>query len=387
MNLDKNNMKKIIGLIVLAVFLFAVSQNLASIVGLIGFLFDVLMPFILGLCIAFILNVLMKVIEEKLFAVLNKKDSKIWNKLRRPASLILTCLFVVGIFAFLMLLLVPEIKKTVEIISENLPKYFESAKSLVLNFADKYNISLGKLRNTHFNWDKIQDLASGFIKRSGSSLFIQTINVTSSIFSGIFKFVLGVVFSLYVLLQKETLGRQAQNFLYAFVPKPRSDKIVEVCKLSYHIFSNFVSGQCLEALTFGVLCFIGMFLLHLPYALLISTLVGITALIPIFGAFIGTGIGAVLILTVSPIKALWFIIFILILQQFDDNLIYPKIVGKSVDLPGIWVMMALTVGGGLYGVTGMLLSVPISSVIYSLLRSSIRKRLEVKGEKDEIPDS
>ena len=186
--------------------------------------------------------------------------------------------------------------------------------------------------------------------------------------------VLGIVFAIYLLAQKENLGRQTKKSIRAIFGEERAKKIVDFSSLTNSVFTKFVTGQLTEACIIGVLCFIGMLIFGMPYAGIISILVGFTALIPIFGAFIGTGIGAFLILLENPLKAIWFVIFIIVLQQLEGNLIYPRVVGKSVGLPGIWVLAAVTIGGGLFGVMGMLFSVPICSVLYVMFREYVNRK-------------
>ncbi|MEG0978406.1 MAG: AI-2E family transporter [Oscillospiraceae bacterium] len=381
MEITKSTMKKLLFLITFAVLLVSLFQHFQSFKGVFNVAMDVLMPFLIGLFIAFIVNVLMSGIENKLFAPLNKRNNKIWNRLKRPLALILSFLVIIGLFAFLILLLIPEVKNTSAIIADSFPAYLEKVQNWLAAIMEKYNLSSESLKSLEINWEKVQDVFTNFLKNGGTSVINGTIGLTTSIVSGVFNFVLGLVFSAYVLLQKEKLSYQCKRILYSYLPKAKIDSFLRVCSLSHKTFTNFVSGQCLEAVIIGVLCFIGMLIFKIPYAPLISALVGFTALIPVFGAFVGTGVGAFLILMVSPIKALWFIVFILVLQQLEGDLIYPKVVGKSVGLPGIWVLVAVTAGGSLYGVMGMLLSVPIASIVYVLLRDSTAKRLETRNIK------
>ena len=208
-----------------------------------------------------------------------------------------------------------------------------------------------------------------------------SLGVASTVAGTITSLVLGIVFAIYILLKKEDLRRQIKKVMRAYLPEKKEKKIIEISELSNKIFGNFITGQCLEAVIIGVLCFIGMLLLNIPYASTISVLVGFTALIPVFGAFIGTIVGAFLILMVSPTKAIIFIIFILILQQLEGNLIYPKVVGKSVGLPGIWVLVAVTIGASVYGILGMLISVPLCSILYSIIRTNVNDKIDQKNKK------
>jgi predicted PurR-regulated permease PerM len=242
----------------------------------------------------------------------------------------------------------------------------------VVVFADKHGVTLPEVS---FNAEKATDMISEFLNKNTNTLFDTTIGITSSILGGLFDGVLGVSFSIYILAEKEMLTRWAKKIVYAYLKEEKADKIVGFAKLTSQTFTNFITGQFIEAVIIGVLCFIGMSILRMPYASIISVLVGATALIPILGAYIGTIIGAFLILLVSPIKALIFVLFIIVLQQLEGNLIYPKVVGKSIGIPGILVLAAVTIGAKLFGVAGMLIGVPACAVIYCLLRESIGKRL------------
>ena len=232
-------------------------------------------------------------------------------------------------------------------------------------FLDKYNVDLPEF---DFKPDKLIDI----LKDGGTMLFNTTASVTASIVTAVMNFVIAFAFSIYVLAQKETLKRQSLKVLRAVMKPEKLQKLLELLELSNRTFTNFITGQLTEAVIIGALCFVGMTIFGMPYAPAISVLVGFTALIPVFGAFIGTAVGAFLILLVKPIQALWFIVFIIVLQQFEGNLIYPKVVGKSVGLPGIWVLAAVMIGGHVDGVVGMLLGVPVCSVIYALLQDYLR---------------
>lgn len=381
MDLDKSNMKKLMFLITFSVLLLALFQHFSAVKDTLMFVIDVIMPFVIGLFIAFIVNVLMNGIETKLFSSLGKKNKQLRDKIKRPVSLVLSFAIIAGLVAFLILLLIPEVKRTSLIIAKDFPDYFKRTQVWLASIMERYNLSTESLSALEINWEKTQEFVTNTARKGGSTVFNTTLGITTSIFKFFFNFSLGIVFSIYVLLQKEKLANQLKKLLYAFFKSNKVDSFISVCSLSYKTFSSFVSGQCLEAVIIGSLCFAGMLIFRLPYAPLISALVGFTALIPVFGAFIGTGVGAFLILMVDPMKAFWFIIFILILQQFEGNLIYPKVVGKSVGLSGIWVLVAVTVGGSLLGVVGMLLSVPLASIVYSLLRTFTYARLKERNIK------
>lgn len=383
MELTKLQMKKIMFLIAFTILLLAILLHYNTAKEVYHYIINILMPFISGLCIAFIVNVLMKRVEGTVFKFVDKptksgKPRKISLKLKRPLSLVLAYLIIFGFIAFLMFQLVPEIQNSVSIIAEKLPDYIDKVKDWATRTVDKYNINPKRIQNLKFDWDKVIDFVTNYKKSDHSSLFGKTMGITSSIFSGFFNFFFGIIFATFILINKEKLEVQCKKLLFAYFKQHKVESFLELCRITNNSFSKFITGQCLDAFIIGLLCFFGMLILKIPYAALVSTLVGVTALIPVIGAFIGTLVGAMLIVLVSPIKALWFIIFIIVLQQFETNLIYPKVVGKSVGLPAIWMLIAATIGGSLYGIVGVILSVPVVSIVYTLLRKSTNKRLEEK---------
>ncbi len=380
MDLNRSNMKKIIGIIAVSIVLFLGLQNIHLVLEGLGAFYSILFPIIFGLCTAFILNVLLKLFEDKIFAFLNKKSGKVWRVLRRPVCLVLTLVVVTGIVMFVMFLIIPELKRTIELLVSNMPQYAQNLEYWSMNMMERFGLGNMQLSSIQIDWDRITNMVTDFLKNWSGDFLNTTVGVTTSIFSGVFNFIMGFIFSIYVLLQKETLARQFQRLMRAFLPRRPVDRFVEICHISNRIFSNFVSGQFLEAVIIGLLCFIGMKVFRFPYATMISVLVGFTALIPMFGAFIGTAIGAFLILMVSPMKALWFIVFIIVLQQLEGNIIYPRVVGTSIGLPGIWVLVAVLLGTSLFGVMGLLLGVPTCSVLYCLLREAVHKRLDSDTE-------
>ena len=374
MELNKKNVQKIILIVFSAILLFLAVQNLPAVMGFIGAFFRLLSPFLIGACIAFILNVPLHFFENRAFSVLNKRNGKVWAKIRRPVCITIILCFLLALF-FILFLLVPELVNTFGIIKNKLPPFLEQIQEWAqvnLPIAAEY------LDDIELDWNKIAESASGFLQNGATSLLNTTVSVTTSIVSGVVNFILGLIFSFYILAQKEKLAAQSRRVLYAFLPEKRAESFLSVCSLSNGIFSKFITGQCTEAVILGLLCFIGMNIFRLPYSPMIATLIGFTALIPIFGAFIGIFVGAFLILMVSPIKALWFIIFIVVLQQIEGNLIYPKVVGSSVGLPGIWVLVAVTIGGSAFGIVGMLIGVPLCSVLYCLFRQAVSAQLEKK---------
>lgn len=374
-NLEKNK-KTIIELIIFTVVIIFAFVNIEALWSFITYIIKIFMPFIIGVMIAFVLNVLLNVVENKLFKKLNEKNGKVWKKIKRPTSLITTFIIIIALIAFILGLLIPQLQNTATIFTEN----FDSYKKESIKILDKIGIDDKDIKVLNKNIEKIKGEVTSYVGDNKQEIVQTTFGVASSVVGTITSLVLGIVFAIYILLKKEDLARQSRKVLKAYLPEKKEKRIREIANLSNKTFGNFISGQCLEALIIGVLCFIGMFILQIPYASTISVLVGFTALIPVFGAFIGTVIGAFLILMADPTKAIIFIIFILILQQLEGNLIYPKVVGKSVGLPGIWVMVAVTVGASIAGVLGMLLSVPICSVLYSILKTDVNNRIDQKNK-------
>ncbi len=333
-------------------------------------------PFILGFCIAFVINVLMRPLEKLWEKIPKKKTEKISQKLRRPVCLILSTLIMVGIVFALLFMIIPEFKNTFGTIAKAFPQYMSKIEGWLasaVNFAESHGFTIPEFS---FNAEKIMNVLGNAINSSG--IVDKTLNITGSIVTGVVNLVIAFAFSFYLLSQKEKLASGSKKVLYAFFRKEKVNKFLDFIELADQTFTNFLTGQLIEAVIIGVLCFIGMLIFRMPYAAVISVLVGTTALIPVFGAFIGTAIGAFLILFVSPMKAVWFVVFIVVLQQLEGNLIYPKVVGKSVGLPGIWVLTAVIIGGNLLGVVGILISVPLCAVLYTLLRQTVNSRLRNK---------
>ncbi len=377
MELNKKNVLKILGIIAFAVVLFGLVQRFEAVVVSFQLVLGFLSPILIGLALAFIINVPMNFIERTIFR--NKKQKKWIAKVKRPASLVITILLILAIIAFIMLLVIPELAKTIMVLSVTIPDF--------LNNLEEWGKTVSKdipgltewvqgLQNIKVDWDKISATIWSFFQNGGGNMLLTTFNAATTIFNGIFNAVLGIVFACYVLIQKEMLARQIKRLFYAYLPERISDKILEICRLSNRTFANFLSGQCMEAVILGTLCFIGMSIFRFPYALMISVLVGALSIIPMFGAFIGVAVGAFIILMVSPIQAFWFVVFFIVLQQIEGNLIYPRVVGSSVGLPSVWVLFAATVGANAMGLVGLLINIPLCSVIYTLLGEVVFKRLK-----------
>lgn len=376
MDLNKKNMKNLMILIVFAVLVLVGVQRIENLAAGFVFLMRIVFPFILGGAMAFILNIPMHFLEGRVFAKAKKK------KLVRPVSLVLSILFVVAILQIVLVVVIPEIAATFAGISKNIEAFLPKLEQwLTEAFPDSEQLELW-IDSLEFNWDKILQSAVNFLKNGAGNVLSSTVTVAKTVINSLMNFFVGFVFACYILLQKEKLSVQVKKVLYAFLPRHAVGKTLQVAALSYKTFSSFVTGQCLEAVILGTMFFVSMSVLRFPYALLVGVLIAFTALIPIFGAFIGCVLGTFLILVSNPVQAIGFVILFFVLQQVEGNLIYPHVVGGSVGLPSIWVLVAVTVGGSLMGVVGMLIFIPLSSVLYALFKGWVHKRLEDRGIHD-----
>jgi predicted PurR-regulated permease PerM len=376
LELSKKTVKRILLIISFTVFLIWAIYNHKLLFNYVGELYSLISPFVVGLCIAYVVNVILRPIERMWMKLLSKSKGNWVKKLKRPICLLLSILLIIGIIIAVVFLIIPELSKSISSLVSMVPTYVDEIEDwwngLSLRL-DKYNIQLPEFS---FNSDKLVQM----LKDGGSAVINTTLSATTSIVTAVINIVLALAFSIYVLAQKETLKRQSKKVLAKLMKPEKMQSLLDMLGLVNRTFTNFITGQLTEAVIIGALCFIGMSIFRMPYAPAISVLVGFTALIPVFGAFIGTAIGAFLILLVKPIQALWFVVFIIVLQQFEGNLIYPKVVGKSVGLPGIWVLVAVTIGGNAMGVVGMLVSVPLCSVLYVVARNAVNGK-PLAGEK------
>ena len=382
MELNRATMKKLMLLIAFAVLLLVGVQRFETVVAAVGFLVNMLSPFLAGGAVAFVINVPMRFLEKHLFGELIRKKGKRPGFVR-PVCLLLTLLLVILVLLVLGLVVIPQLTVTIVGLGSTISGFFTRTLAWAeKTFADNpqvvqwlENLSIDWQR---FDWQNLLNTVADFLKSGATDVLNSTITAVSTVVSGVVSSFIAFAFSCYILLQKEKLGLQSRKILFALLPEKRARRILEVASLSYRIFSSFITGQCTEAVILGAMFFVAMSLFGMPYALLVGCLIAVTALIPIVGAFIGCGVGVFLLLMQSPTQALIFLIMFLVLQQVEGNLIYPHVVGNSVGLPSIWVLMAVTVGGSLMGVVGMLIFIPITSVAYTLFRSYIHRRLREK---------
>lgn len=364
----KIDYKKILEIVLIGIGCYWALNNFQIILDIFNSILAVIMPFLLGIMIAFILNVLMIRIEKILSRFILEKK---YTSFKRVISIIVSLLIVIGVIGIIITLIIPELTNAIKVIVKSFPETFEQLQVWINQNGNSFPQLETWINSVDLN--SIASELSGLFKIGLTGMLGSTVDVISMFFTSILNLVVGIVFALYILMSKETLKRQSHKLIDAYIPKRISVKLLEVGTLARTTFSNFVIGQTVEAFILGTLCAVGMAVLNLPYAPMVGSLVGITAFVPIVGAFIGGGIGAFMILTVDPMQALIFIIFLVVLQQLEGDLIYPRVVGSSVGLPSIWVLFAVTVGGGLWGITGMLFSVPVLSVVYALIKGHVNK--------------
>lgn len=368
------NMKKLITLVLIGVFSFWGLNNLEFIWGILKIIIKVMLPFIIGGVIAFILNIPMTKIENILSKKINNKKGLI-----RIISIVLSLLLFILIVLVVALLLIPELVENTKMLIDNVPALIDKAQIFILDLLDKYPNMQNQIKETFSNTGNIANIASNIL----SYLVNGAVGFVSSLVSGFITVFTAIIFSIYMLSQKEYLIRGSKKILYAMLSKKKADKVIEIGALANNTFSKFISGQCLEAVILGILMFIAFTIFRFPYALIIAVLTAVTALIPIFGALIAMLVGIVLIAITDPIQAIIFVIVFQVVQQIEGNFIYPKVVGKSVGLSPLWTLLAITVGGNLFGVVGMLVGLPFASVVYAIIKCIVNDRLNEKKIKIE----
>lgn len=379
MDLKSKQMKNALFLITFAIILMYLLESLPGLWGVIKRLFIIFIPFITGAAIAFIMNIPMSFIENTLFK--RGKLKKIKDNNRRTISYFLTLIIFLCTIFIVSFIVIPELVSTIQDLTVKIPSYWSSLQVYVISKMADNPQFVEWINSINIDWSAIEKSLLNFLKTSALDWIGSGFSFASSVVSSIISFVLAFIFSIYLLFQKESLIRQFKKLFLAYLPQKLANKIFYIGNLSNHIFASFLSGQLLEALILGLLFLVPMSIFRFPYALMISILISITALIPMVGAFIGLAIGVFLILVVNTRMAFYFMIMFFIIQQIEGNLIYPHVVGKASGLPSIWILVAVTVGGSLMGVLGILLFIPISAVLYALLSESVNKRLNCKGIK------
>lgn len=336
-------------------------------------------PVFYGIAIAYILNVFVHFFEDVAFRPFRDSKSKAWAKVRRPLSVALAYLVVALVIVFIAAFIIPGMVESLSVLADtvqqNAPVYFNNAMAWLNNFAQENDLTFIEEFLAGFNWSTLLSSLTEVLRDFLSSL----VGVTFNVASGVFAAVMGFIFSVYMLMGKEKLLRGVKSSLLAFLPKTAARKVGQVATLTNKVFFNFIRGQLLECVILGSLCYVGMSILRLDYALLISSVVALGALIPILGAYIGAAVGVIILLLVHPLDAVIFLVFLLILQQVEGNLIYPRVVGSSIGLPPLWTLFAVVFWGGVLGIPGILFGTPATAVLYRLFRSSVRARLRTRA--------
>ena len=372
MEWKKENLRGLLLVVCGGIAFYSLLQNLPAVAMAVGWVLGILGPFLLGGAMAFILNVPMRAIERRLFPVRPGKQVKG----RRPMALLITLLAVIGVLVLASSVIGPGIAEAVRSLAAQVPAAAERLWAQISRLEQYLPMLESLLADWNMeDWKNITQKAAELLQTWGGGILSSGSMVIGGVVSGVSTFVIALIFSFYILLQKEKMGRQGRQVLYALLPERRAERTLEILRLSSRTFSSFLSGQCLEACILGTLFVVSMTIFCMPYALLVGVLISLTALIPIVGAFIGCGVGALLIAIADPWKALGFIVLFLVLQQVEGNLIYPHVVGSSVGLPSIWVLAAVTLGGSLMGILGMLVVIPLCSVLYALFRDYVKTRL------------
>ena len=375
MDLSNLSIKKIRELIVFTALLVVALWKFDVVLDVLKTIGQIIFPFILGGAIVFVINVPMSFLEKKIFENV-KKENKAARKLARPVSLLLTLVLVVGVIALVMIGVIPQLTKTMGSLMINITDFIPQIKIWIRDFFHDNREIMKLVDQVQFKPDQAIRWGISLLGNGAGNMMNTTMSAVGSVVSGLATFFIAFSFACYVLFQKEKLHVQIRKVLFAFLPKQKADAFLKVCSLTYRTFANFLTGQCLEAVILGCMFVVTLSILRMPYALLIGVLIAFTALIPIFGAFIGCAVGSFLIFMVSPKQAIIFIIVFLVLQQIEGNLIYPHVVGESVGLPSIWVLAAVTIGGNLMGIVGMLVFIPLLSVVYTIFRKVVYQRLK-----------
>ena len=380
MDLSKMSIKKIRELIVFTALLVVALWKFDVVLGVLKTIWDIIFPFVLGGAIAFLTNVPMSFLEKKIFEKVKKKN-KIVRKLKRPISLILTIVLVVGVIALVMFGVIPQLTRTMGTLVTSINDFIPQMQSWIGDFFHNNQEIMNLVDQIEFDPDQAIKWGISLLGNGAGNMMNTTMSAVGSIVSGVATFFIAFSFACYILFQKEKLHIQIRKVFFAFLPRQKADTFLKVCSLTYRTFANFLAGQCLEAVILGSMFVVTLSILRMPYALLIGVLIAFTALIPIFGAFIGCAVGSFLIFMVSPQQAILFVIVFLVLQQIEGNLIYPHVVGESVGLPSIWVLAAVTIGGNLMGIVGMLVFIPLLSVLYTIFREFVYLRLKKQNIK------
>ena len=374
--LDKKTTRTLVCVIFAAIFFAWALQNGGTFLKGVKSAASLVFPLFLGFCIAFVLNVPMRFLERKL---LPNCKNRAWNKARRPVCILISLAIIAAVVTLVLRLVVPELVKAVSVLVGAVQEFLPQAQTWASDNAGNYPQLKTWIDSLQIDWAETGKQLLSYVRDGATNLLSGTLSLLVQIVGGVTQAIIGFIFALYILADKEHLKGQMARLCRAALPARAAEDVFFVTKLTARTFASFVTGQCTEACILGTLCWLGMLIFRFPYAPMIGALVGIMALVPIVGAIVGLVVGVFMIMMESPVQALWFIVFLLCLQQIEGNLIYPRVVGSSVGLPALWVLAAVTVGGSLSGVVGMVFAVPTCSVLYALGRLAVNQRLREKG--------
>lgn len=374
MELNSKNIKKILLVVFLSAVIVTCVFNSEGVFLFLGKIFTYISPIIIALCIAFILNVPLNALENRIFKFMAKSKRKFIQKMRRPLCMILTYLLAFGIISVLVLVIIPDIIETVIYIVDKLPAFVVSSREWLIKTFTRFGFAAEDLPLLNLDLSSFTNTVKNLLSSYSGKIVGDAVTITTSVIGGVFDTVFSLVISAYVLAQKERIGRFVKKLIDTFTSTKFASTVYHIANQAAESFSRFIGGQLTESVILGVLCYIGMLIFRFPNAPIISVLICVTSLVPVVGALVGVFIGALLILITNPVKALLFVIFIIILQQIEGNLIYPRVVGKAVGLPGIIVISAVLVGGNIGGIIGALIAVPVSATLFILLKEAIEKQ-------------
>ncbi len=379
MELNRKNVKTLYLLVTFGVLLNVVAHNLNNVQTWTTAVLGVLSPIIMGLVLAFVINIPMSLMEKYIFKKRRGKVAAFFYKIRRPLSIFLSILTIAAILVGVVAIIVPQFTAALTSGISKVQPLVENLRVYLTEYEDEAPQLVQWINSLNIDWEGIKNWANNLLKNGIVPVVSFVTTAATSVFGTALNVILAVILAINILSIKEKLAHQVKQVMHAFLKERTANRIIEISRMSGEVFSAFVSCQILEAMILAVMCYLGMLLFRFPYAFLVSVVVGVTALVPIIGAWVATGIGAILILTVAPMKALWFVVFFVIIQQIEGNMIYPRVVGRQVGLPAMWVLIAITIGGGILGVAGMLLGVPTVAVLYTLLRKEVHERLDEKN--------
>ena len=374
MELGKKQIKSILKIIFISIAFYFLLKEIRLVVRGVGYIWDVFSVFAFGGAMAFVFNVPMKVVEEKYLSRFKKLGGA-----KRPLAFLITLTLVLFVIYLVMFIVVPQLAATLQVLVDEMQELYTKLPDIVENLAIKFNLTEETVKSLQIEWSQLSETAIKAVQGVASGIIASSTGFITGVVNAITQFVLSLIFGIYLLFSKEKLGRACKRIIYAILKENRADNALDILRLTNRTFSKFLSGQCLEAVILGAMFIVAMTIFRMPYALLVGVLIMVTALIPIVGAFIGCIVGAFLILMVNPMQALWFVVMFLVIQQIEGNVIYPKVVGSSVGLPPLLVFAAVIIGGDLFGVAGMLVFIPLTSVFFTIAKSAIEIKLEKKN--------